>query len=190
MKTPSSPRVGLVCRVVRLRGSAEPSHVAGCADCRQFFAAAAALDSALRRDAARAVTAVDDDLERRIMQAVRASAKQPTRGHARAESYRGLWTAGAALVALAFAVVILQRGPRDAEPKVTRADADAIVDTVNSLSDQLVDSVIPSAAALVTDNPLQTEIDSIKADAQSALGFLALNFMPTASGKTALPRSG
>jgi hypothetical protein len=197
MKHSSSPsRVRWFCRAVRQWGSGESSHVATCADCREFFAAAGALESALRRDVAGAAAAPDDGLERRILHAVRRAGAESAPGRTRTWNQSGFWVAGAAAAALAVAWVAFQRGSREVESAensvvvtVTKDDAEALVATVNSLSGQLVDSVIPSAVAMVADNPLQREVDSIYAEARSALGFLALNFLPTAPANMP-PRSG
>lgn len=189
MKTPS-PRARLVCRVVRSWCSAESAHVSSCADCQRFFAATRVLETSLRRDAAKLSIEADTDhgFEQRILHAVRRSAA-PVRTRHRG----GLGITGAALAAVAIGLVIFQ-GRRASEmnavsASLARADAALLVDAVQTLSHRLVDSVIPSAGALVADNPMQRELDSIYADARSALGFLALNFMP-AAGQRAEPRSG
>jgi hypothetical protein len=71
---------------------------------------------------------------------------------------------------------------------IAATEAAVIVDAVETFSNRLVDSVIPSAGKLVAQNPLQEEIGSVYSDMRSALDFLALNFLP-ASTTRAEPRS-
>lgn len=193
MKTPP-PRARLFCRIVRHWSSEESAHVAACADCQRFFAASRSLESALRCDANRISVEPDAGFEQRLLNAVR----RAEAARAREESSRrgsGLWVAGAALVAVACAVFVFQResgkiGQTEVAGGATAADAAVIVDAVQSLSDRLVETVIPSAGAMVANNPLQRELDSLQTDARSALRFLAMNFLPAAPAAAAQPRSG
>lgn len=193
MKTPP-PRARLFCRIVRHWSSEESAHVAACADCQRFFAASRSLESALRREAGRRLSEPSAGFEQRLLNAVRRAEAAPAREEAVRRS-SGLWVAGAALAAVACGVFVLQRGPGGAgTPEVAggvaAGDAAVIADAVKSLSDRLVDSVIPSAGAMVADNPLQRELDSLQTDARSALRFLAMNFLPAAPTAVAQPRSG
>jgi hypothetical protein len=99
----------------------------------------------------------------------------------------------AAIAAGVFAVNfgVLQvdqvRGP---EPSTAEQTA-AILETVETLSTQLMESVIPRAGGIVSTNPLQEELGLVYSDMRSALDFLALNFLPTAPPSSELPpRSG
>lgn len=192
MKTPPS-RARWSCRIVRHWSSEESSHVAACADCQRFFAAGRVLESALRRDALQHAVEPDHGFEQRLLRAVRQAEAAPAREDGSRRSL-GIWAVGAALAAVACAVIVLQRGP-GAGPGTVAAgsaaeDAALLVEAVQSLSDRMVDSVIPSAGALVADNPLQRELDSLQTDARSALRFLALNFLPAEPAAEAQPRSG
>ncbi len=193
MKTPP-PRARLFCRIVRHWSSEESAHVAACADCQRFFAASRGLESALRRDAGRVSVEPDAGFERRLLNAVRRAAAAPVREEA-LRHRSGIWVAGAALAAVACGVFVFQREPgklgqTEVAIGATAADAAVIVDAVQSLSDRLVETVIPSAGAMVADNPLQREFDSLQTDARSALRFLAMNFLPAAPAAGAQPRSG
>lgn len=193
MKTPPL-RARLFCRIVRHWSSEESAHLAACVDCQQFFAASRALESGLRRDASRLAVEPDAGFEQRLLNAVRRAEAAP----AREEAFRhrsGLWLAGAALAVVACGVFVAQReaGKRsqtEVASGATAADAAVIIDAVQSLSDRLVETVIPSAGAMVADNPLQRELDSLQTDARSALRFLAMNFLPAAPAAAAQPRSG
>ena len=65
--------------------------------------------------------------------------------------------------------------------RITDAEIEALTETVNAASRGLVEKVIPATGALAADNPMQREFGAIYADARSAVGFLALNFLPTST---------
>jgi hypothetical protein len=165
--------------------------VSGCVACQEFFRTSNQLDSALRRAATVSVTAPSSHLEQQIVTALRRS----TRSHAPARKARprffgganSLWSASAAAAVLAGAVVFLSRDRVDAR-RITAPEVVAMADTVKTLSNEFIGSVLPSAGAMVANNPLQQELDSIFSDAQSALGFLKMNFLPASDQP--LPRSG
>jgi hypothetical protein len=58
-----------------------------------------------------------------------------------------------------------------------------LVNDVDALRSRLLASVEPTAKTLAEQNPLTQELDSVQADARSALGFLALNFLPSDSAQ-------
>lgn len=189
------PATRLLCHVVRqwsvFAGHENSRHVASCVACQEYFRAHVQFDHALRRDAeesVRTAPAFSGNLEWRIMQAVQTGAQTSPRR--RASGPRGLWTIGAltAAVAVVVTMVSLNRQPSSstaredvANSTPTAADAQVIVQAVESLSNRLVDSVIPSAGELVADNPLQQELGSMYSDVRSALDFLALNFLPSSA---------
>jgi len=186
----SDSRPRLVCRVTRLWcavfQSEQPRHVATCASCRDYFAAANELDAQLRR-AARAPDAASEatqNFEQEILRAVRNSAARPGRSSAW-QPTRTWLLSGIGAVAAAFAILLALRigpgsTPRERMAGVTPTDdAAMIISTVESLSSELVGTVIPSAGELVAQNPLQQELGSVYSDVRSALDFLALNFLPT-----------
>ncbi len=192
--SPEENHPRLTCRIVRqwcaIFGDHQPAHVAGCSSCRAYFVTAHSLEKTLRRDApqvsAEAFTA-SPALERNILRAVRISATSPVNSR-RALPIRawaiGAFGAVATVVAVVAAFITLDRDstsrvqPRLAEAP-TAEEAAVIIDTVETLSSELVESVIPSAGQLVSKNPLQQELGLVYSDMRSALDFLKLNFLPT-----------
>ena len=184
MKTtpPSQPR--LFCRVVRQWSSVVAGggtrHLGSCADCRAYFESADALETSLRRDApawAQATPEPSAGFEQRVLNAV-TPATEPAAA-ARRHPWRGAWAvAGALAVVAAIGFYRPVAGP--VRP-ATADDAAMLAGVVREVSRGLVENVIPATGALVADNSLQREFDAIYADARSALGFLALNFLPTAT---------
>ena len=200
----TSPSTRLLCHVVRqwagFSGHENSRHVASCVACQEYFQANAELERALRNEAAEAVrtaTAPSGNLEWQIMQAVRASAGGQSSRRSSSSPSRSRWIFGGltAAVAVAVAMLTLNRQTtssttRDdlANVTPTPADAQVIVQAVESLSNRLVDSVIPSAGELVAENPLQQELGSVYSDVRSALDFLALNFLPGSAAAPAANR--
>ena len=192
--SPEETRPRLTCRVVRqwcaIFSDQQPGHVDACASCQAYFAASRSLEETLRLNAsefrADAFTA-PPELERNILRAVRISAAQPQEPR---RSFPGRsWAVGAlgaiaALVAIVATFVTLDRDsssgvqPRVAEAS-TAEEAAVIIDTVETLSSELVESVIPSAGELVSKNPLQQELGLVYSDMRSALDFLKMNFLPS-----------
>jgi hypothetical protein len=194
--SPEANQPRLTCRIVRqwgaIFGEHQPGHVAGCTSCQAYFSAAQSLEKTLRSDAAQvsaeAFTA-SPALERNILRVVRISATNPVDSR-RSFPIRawaiGVFGAVAAVMAVVAAFVTLDRDstsrvqPRLAETSTTE-EAAVIIDTVETLSSELVDSVIPSAGEFVSKNPLQQELGMVYSDMRSALDFLKLNFLPTVS---------
>lgn len=187
----SDAQPSLVCRIRRqwcaLSNQRLPRHAATCATCRSYFAATQALETALRRDAATtALPTPSRNFEPQILQAVRVAAAHPTReAQVSSTRWRTLGSGLAAAASLALIVFLVSFKPR-VDPAVGPAPSAAegaavIVSAVQTLSTGLVDSVIPSAGELVAENPLQQELGSVYSDVQSALDFLALNFLPTST---------
>ena len=185
MNLPSSNQPRFVCRCVRLArtvsADAFARHLARCEDCQQAFAVEDEFDALLRRDAARLPQPDLAGLENSIISAVRVSRRAPA-SVARISPWTWL---GAVLAAAAAVVVTLNFRPAapqpQSQPVVARAatvEAFAPSEVVGKISDELFDRVQPAAQFLQQD-PLQREIESIRADARSALNFLALNFLPT-----------
>lgn len=187
-------RTRFTCRIVRrwcaLTEAAAPQHAARCVACQEYFAAVASLEEALRRDALRSTPLPSIGFEQRILSTVRTSGRELEVAAPRRTAWLPAWTGFAALVAVALVLAWSNRPPRPpVDLRSTAADAALVVDTVENLSSQLVDSVIPTTAQFVARNPLQQEASSLYADARSAIGFLAMNFLP--KGKdNAPPRSG
>lgn len=185
MKTSVSKEPRLMCRLVQGwvsvfgDGAAVPQrgvgarHVATCACCRQYFHACSALESSLRRGARDENETADPDLERRIVAAIHASARRPRR---RRSPLAAISLVGAAACA-AFAVVLASRTP---VPPTGSSMASLRVATArDSAASKLWGELRPAADAILDAQPLQREADAVYSDARSAIGFLALNFLPS-----------
>lgn len=190
MNLPSSNPPRFVCRCVRLAraisAGAFAGHVAGCADCQQAFAADDELDALLRRDAARLPQRDLGPLEDAIIGRIRAEAHANQRSTATSGRRLSPWAWLGAVCAAVAAVVVTfsfrstapQPEPHSVVARATPPEAIEPSAVVKAVSDRLFDSVAPAAEFLQQD-PLQRELESIRADARSALSFLALNFLPT-----------
>lgn len=194
-------RPGLRCRLVRRweawRGPAAghtaltTRHMETCEDCQAFFAEDFAFEDLLRSSAQaeKRATAPQIGFEQRILRAVRESQPEaPQRGKASL-----VWSLAGTVAGVALALVVAQQmtpektAPEfaanqpannttpmpDAGAELTEEDAGMPAHWWQSLGTR------ESALELAAKNPLQQEIDSISTDAQSVLGFLAMNFLPT-----------
>ncbi|HEY1107929.1 MAG TPA: hypothetical protein VGE76_04830 [Opitutaceae bacterium] len=172
------------CRLARLssslRDDAHPRHAATCPQCQAYFAARSGLETGLRRTAPAARGAAPDDLERSIMAAVHRS-RAPEPAPRRALPWGAIGTYGAAAAVIALGAVYFQRSGQPASREIAAADAQAIMQSVTAFSTDFSERVLPTAGALVTDNPLQAEATAVYDSARSALDFLALNFLPGAT---------
>lgn len=124
------------------------------------------------------MSAVPAGLEQRITDAVR-RAQVP----ARAPQRRALplWVAGlgTAAAALALFIVLHRNSPRaPASAKVEPAEIAAVFTAVTALPQRLSAAFAPSPTPSAEVDPLRRELDNVKADARSALNFLAENFLP------------
>lgn len=181
-----SPR--FTCRVVRrwssVTGHAPAAHCATCPDCQAFFAAGAALENALRREAPRVAATPMIGLEQRIARAVRESQPAPRRRNERAPL--ALWLGAGAAAVLAVLVVLNRPAAPSAtlEEPLPRSEelAQAVLGTVNDLSERWETKVVPTTRAVVANNPLQQELQSVVANGRGAMSFLATNFLPSGNG--------
>jgi hypothetical protein len=187
MKTPNESHPRLLCRVVRgwsmIAGDpatgAAARHVAACPACQRFFAASSALDARLRAAAPRQAQALPAGFEQRLERALAPLTREATTA-AEADSGVGsrwvLWSffGSAATVAAALAVFVLMR-PVDAPPVGPEFAIDRPAETPALEISPASGGVL---LGLAQENPLQREIDHVYADAQDALRFLALNFIP------------
>ncbi len=177
----NSPR--FTCRMVRgwisILGddtrALQSAHVAGCPDCQAFFSAGDELELALRREAAAVRVAPRDTLEQDILRAVRQSAR-PARRHF---TLPVLSLCGVA-AAIAAAIVMLQSSV--IPPATQPATTDAPVADVQPL--------LKAMPQILQQDPLQNEVDSVVANARSAMHFLALNFLPADSAQALAPSRG
>jgi hypothetical protein len=183
----------LACRLVRLRdamtGSRSAGHVAHCADCQTYFNTDKLLVGQLRASAPSHSQPVPDELAERIARAVRQSA--PARAPRRSRAFETFAALAGAAAAFAFAFHLVRQNvvkPSDGQTTeivdtTKPADVTAFVAGVDSLRARLLDSVEPAAETLAEQNPLTREIAFVQADARTALGFLARNFLPSDSAR-------
>lgn len=192
MNTPSPESPRLVCRVVRcwaaLTASPAPApgreptsgHRAHCPSCRAYFQTTAAFETHLRQTARTRMPAAPAGLEHRIADAVR-RAQVPARAPQRRAAPR--WAAGLATAAavLALVVAVNREAPRaPITTEVEPAEISAIFTAVTTLPSHLNRVFAPASARQTVPDPLSRELDNVKADARSALSFLAENFLPAA----------
>lgn len=179
----------LICHLSRLRaaltGTRSSSHLSHCPDCQARLTTHTLIEHQLRTTAPRPAPTAPDDLAFRITQAVRqAEPKRPARHDRRLETF-ALLAGAAATIVLCLHLVRQQAAPRRdvRTPNVATSTADlgALVAGVDSLRTQLFATVAPTTRILTTEDPLSQEIASVQADARTALGFLALNFLPSES---------
>jgi hypothetical protein len=187
-----SDRPKLICRMARswvaIFGPAGSRHCETCPDCQDYFAAADALEHALKRDARRADAVFPAGLDERIIRAVNQSAhaRQPQR------SRRGapIWMLAGVAACAAVAVVVFRSTsvPGGSGPSAGPIDLSAIV-SADSPPARLWNSLQPAAGELLSDTSLETEVDSVYADARSAIRFLSLNFLPEVPSSLQDPNS-
>jgi len=185
----STGKIHFACRVARFKSAFScntgktTGHTANCSDCQAYFRANDALVSALRRDATQKTQpATPEDLAARIALAVRQSTPRQRRSRT-----AGWSTLAGATAVVAFSVFIVRQNlptqPSNLNSQTVEelrpADVAKLVANVDSLRIRFLNSVEPAAAKIATQNPLTQELSSVQADARSALGFLALNFLPT-----------
>jgi hypothetical protein len=139
-------------------------HVATCEECQMHFAACDDFDLALKRDALAAALTPSATLEQDILRAVRQAAPPARRSAGRAMA---LALAGGFACAIA-AVVFFQWPGADSLPSGPQ---------ITGVSP--VPPVPPTMASLLESDPLQSEVDAVISDAQSAVQFLARNFLPS-----------
>jgi len=185
----STGKTRFMCRVVRFQtalfghASKSTGHAANCPECQAYFQASDALVGGLRGAAAQETRHPSDDLAAKIALAVRQSAPSPRRS--RLPVALSLFAGATAAVAMALFVVrenlpIQPATPKiQASPEISSSDMAGLVSDVDQLRIRFMNSVEPAATRLATQNPLTQELKSVQADARSALGFLALNFIPS-----------
>lgn len=190
----TSPNVPprFLCRIIRWWAAlTEPSassvgtkaargHRARCPDCRAYFQSQAAIETRLRSEAQTATPNTPTGLEHRIAEAVR-HAHAPNRTRPRSKAIFPLWAGG--LGAATAAAILLVLFNRNAHSSTGPAQADsaeiiAVFNTVTMLPHRLNKLFTPPSPDIATADPLNSELDKVKADARSALGFFAENFLP------------
>jgi hypothetical protein len=190
----STGKTRFICRVVRFQtalsvGASKPTgHAANCPECRAYFRADSALVTSLRGAAVQETQRIPDDLAAKIALAVRQSAPSPRRS--RRPVALSLFAGATAALVMAIFVVrenlpIQPTAPKNqAATEISSRDMAGLVSDVDQLRIRFMDSVEPAATKLATQNPLAQELKSVQADARSALGFLALNFIPSGSARS------
>jgi len=142
---------------------------------------APSLETRLRADAHAARVAPPEGLEQRISAAVwREKDNARRESEPRRRPFRLFSPALAGLVtsACAVALVVVWHN-RPVEPVVSDADIRYLVDTVQTLPGRIAAAELPVAGTRVVAEPLTREIESVRANARSALNFLAANFLPS-----------
>ena len=176
----------LRCRLVRrglLPGGRDGVHGRTCAGCREFFEEQAAWETRLRRSAGLRREPKPAGLDERILAALTDAA--PARrfsGSAVVAFAGGAAVLGAALLLFLRLPAGAPGGPVAPAFAVSPAPAPA------AAAPDLLARLPRPAARLLAENPLQDEAAFIYEDAQSALHFLALNFLPAAGDPPARPR--
>ncbi|HTQ29988.1 MAG TPA: hypothetical protein VMI53_02155 [Opitutaceae bacterium] len=132
----------------------------------------------MRRDAARGNQSVPAGLDERIMQEIIRSPQRRASKPRPATAVLAIAGAAAAILAIAF----WYSEPVNPENHGTgnRTPVAAMPAREESAAHQPWAAFTPSVDALLKQDPLQTEVDSVYADARSAVHFLALNFLPSA----------
>ena len=189
----STGKTRFTCRVVRLktalagRASNATGHVANCPECQAYFRTDEILVTSLRRATAQETQRPSADLAAKIALAVRQSAPAPRRSHRPVAL--SLFAGATAALAMAFFVVRENLPIRPTAPKnqgtseISSSDVAGLVSDVDRLRIRFMNSVEPAATKLAAQNPLTQELKSVQADARSALGFLALNFIPAETNR-------
>ncbi len=155
-------------------------HIAKCPDCQRYFAAADQLTSALRRDAVAERHAAPAGFDLRVLQAIHHEAAPRRR-----ERHVGRLAFAVAGVAAAvvLALVPLRQPPRQTA-SVVAVNSAALAPQLDAAMNALP-ALDASVASVLKKEPLQQEVQSVYADARSAVRFLALNFLP--DGATTQP---
>ena len=185
MNNSNSHQPRFVCRVVRFWNATGSRHAATCPDCQRYFGACDGLESSLRRAARSQREDVSAGLEQQIARAVNLSiAPQEPSNLLRP----GLLALTGLAVAIALAAIQFNKAPMQGpayrsgqdvpQPGVFTPSATGAT-SGNSVVEQW-NAVLPPARELLSQDPLQDEMDSVYHDAKSAVSFLAQNFLPTA----------
>jgi len=132
-------------------------------------------------------------MEQRIIHALRAT--EPVSRPVRSRRNLGLAFGGLA-AGVALALFVVQRGADSRLGGLAlnghssdTDDARAIVAAAQALPQRLWSTLQPTAEQLTEKNSLQTELNSVYSNAQSAVSFLELNFLPSSyrSSQAAAP---
>lgn len=189
-------RPRLTCRVVQgwttlagdgaapRAGTWAARHAAGCACCNQFFDTGRELDAALRRAAPVQAAPAGPELEQGILAAVARARREEAPRRSATGWGMGAWAlAGAAATLTVGALVLWTTRPPEARATrlaVTQVPRESVRD---GTTETVADFWQSDAGSLLGGEPLQREVDAVYSNARSALGFLAMNFLPS-TGET------
>lgn len=143
------------------------------------------LETRLRAEARAMRVVPPEGLEQCISAAVwrerEANQAAPAQREPRRRSFRFFSPALAGLITstCAIALVVLWHDRVEERRAREAADIRYLVDTVQTLPARLASTELPVARTIAVAEPLAREIESVQADARSALGFLAANFLPS-----------
>jgi len=183
-----------ICRVLRgaraLAGSdathgMADAHFATCSDCQQYFSGLDRLARDLKEAARVAQQPAPAGFDSRVLAALRQ--KQPERRVRQRRFSQAAFAVAGVAAAVALVVIPLRRTAR-----VNRTIPQGSSATVGVEVAQAIDSLPNLTASVRTalqQQPLQEEIDSMSADARSAVDFLALNFLPDGAPESAKGRT-
>jgi hypothetical protein len=157
--------------------------MATCPACREYFAASAALDERLRAAAPRLAQALPQGFEQRMERALAPHTRKPAAASDSGSPWV-FWSFLGSIAAAAVVAFVLFRPVDVPSSGPGIAENPPLLAPVAGMRPTSSDVLLGLAGA----NPLQREIDHVYADAQSALRFLALNFLP-ASATTEAPSS-
>lgn len=190
---PSAETPRFVCRITRQwlavfggeDAASRSAHVAGCEDCQAFFSLGDELESFLRRDAAVARVAPSPMLEQKILHAVHRSAAPERR-----RSLLPLYSLVGAAAAVAVVFVTLRPTPQ-AEPALNPVEEgkQALAQVMQFVPKELFTEMKPQAEAILSQDPVQSEIEGLRTNAKSAVQFLAKNFLPADKQQALASRS-
>jgi hypothetical protein len=198
--SPENPR--FVCRVTRTAlavfggedAALRNGHVAGCEDCQAFFSGGEVLEQTLRRDAASQRAVAPAMLEQKFLHAVHRSVAPAPRSFG-----RPLFSVIAAAAALAVAFIALRpttpmsptgTAPVAKAPGSVDDATQALNDIIKLVPTNFFTEMRPQAEAILQQDPLQEELDSVSTSARSAVRFLAKNFLTSDAQESAARSRG
>lgn len=140
------------------------------------------LEARLRSDARTLRVNPPEGLDQRISAAVwreREAAREAASRQPRRRSFRFLPPTLAGLVTSVCAVALVILWSDRVDDRARDADIRYLADTVQTLPSRLAAADLTVSRSITVPVPLSREIDAVRADARSALGFLAANFLPS-----------
>ena len=187
MKTNPSSKTSFRCALARFglalseKNPHDHHHVQRCAYCQDHYRAAAGLDAALRHEARATRVAPSAGLELQIMAAVQRETRAPRRVE-RPAYFRFAVMGGVAAIAAVglwrYAAEPHGSTPIAKSPTEVDPDVASLAATVRSFPATLQAKLAQPAMNFAEQNSLRSEVDNLYADTQSALRFLATNFLP------------